>query len=100
MPTARQHMLADMTHLFAQDGEEVVDVVIDDASHRAIVQELDGIAGTLDGTVIRRRALWLEKGKIILPKPGYDMLVDGELWNVESVDPTGILDVVTLSMTL
>ena len=97
MPTAREHMAADMAWLYAQTGEEPVDVIIDGVSRRAIVQELDAVAGNFDGGVIRRRAIWLLKGTITLPRPGYVMTVDGDRWTVESLDPTGILDVITLA---
>ena len=95
MPTARDHMAADMAWLFAQDGEEARDVVIDGVTHRAIVHELDALAGPLDGSTARRLSVLLEHGAIAtLPRPGYTMTVDGSQWQVEAVDPTGIVDVI------
>jgi len=59
MATAREHMATDMAWLYAQNGEGAVDIIIDGTPRRAIVQELDAVAGNFDGGVIRRRAIWL-----------------------------------------
>ena len=95
MTTPRDHMAADMAWLFAQDGEEARDVVIDGVTHRAIAHELDAMAGPLDGSTARRLSVMLEQRAIAtLPRPGYTMTVDGSQWQVEAVDPTGIVDVI------
>lgn len=96
MTTAREHMQADMAWLFDQDGEEVRDVVIDGGDPvRAIVHEEDMIAGPEEGSTRRRISVHLLKDTISpLPRPGFQMDVDGGDWLVESVDPMGILDII------
>lgn len=97
MTTAREHMAADMAWLFTQDGEEAVAVLIDGVSRRAIVQDLDVMPGAYEGAATRRQAVWLQKGIITLPRPGYNMTIDGAMWTVESIDPTGLVDIITLA---
>jgi hypothetical protein len=97
MTTSREHMLADMQWLFAQDGEEVRDVVIDGETVRAIVHEEEAIAGPVEGSTRRRISLHLLKETITqLPRSGFEMEIDGGKWLVESVDPMGILDIIIL----
>jgi len=97
MATAREHMAADMAWLFSQEGEEASAIVIDGTSRRAIVQELEVIPGGYEGAATRRQSLWLAKGTITLPRPGYVMTVAGQKWTVESIDPTGLCDMLTLA---
>lgn len=97
MTTTRQHMLEDMDWLFTVDGEESVDVVIDGVTIRAMVHELDVGGGSYEGEAVRQCALRIRKGTMPLPRPGYTMTMDGELWTVDSVDPSGIVDILIMS---
>lgn len=97
MATPREHMQADLAHLFAEEGGAADDVVIDGVPCRAIVEPLDVVPGDFDGSAKQLRALWLEKGAITLPRPGYRLTVDGKEWTVQSVDPTGLVDIIYLA---
>ncbi len=98
MTTAREHMAADMAWLYAREGEEVRDVVIDGVPTRAMVQELEVLPGPFEGSARRRLAISLQKGTVSpLPRPDFAMTIDGEVWTVESVNPLGLLDVLTMA---
>lgn len=97
MTTAREHMQADMAYLFAQEGEEVRDVVIDATTYRGIVQDLEVMPGEFEGSARRRISIYLLKGAMSpLPHPGFAMDVDGEQFVVDSVDPTSLLDIIIM----
>lgn len=98
MTTSREHILADMAYIYAQDGAEVVEVLLDSQTYRVIVQELEILPGAFDGEAVRRQNLWFEKGAITLPRPGYIIDRAGEKWTVESVDPTGLVDIITMAL--
>lgn len=97
MATAREHMQADMAFLFAQEGEEARDVVIAATVYRGMVQDLEVMPGDFEGSARRRIAIYLLKGAMSpLPRPGCAMDVDGEQFVVDSVDPTGLLDIIIM----
>ena len=90
MATAHEHMLADMLYLFAQDGEEVVELVIDGETCRAIRNSLEEEEGEFDGQLIyRRRYLCLaDELSAVL---GQERELDGKLWRVVSISRPGVL---------
>jgi len=90
-------MLADMDHLFAQEGEEVVDILIGLTVYRGLLQDLEVLPGGFEGSARRRISIYLLKGAMSpLPRPGFAMDVNGEQFIVDSVDPTGLLDIITM----
>ena len=97
MATPRDYMLADIAHAFAEVGGVAGDTVIDGRPLRAIVEPLDIVPGEFEGAVKQLRAVWLEKGAMPLPRPGYRLTMDGEEWTVQSVDPTGLVDILYLA---
>lgn len=97
MATPREHMLADLAQAFAEDGGVATDVVLDGVSLRAIVEPLDILPGDFEGSARQLRAVSLQKGAITLPRPGYRLTMDGKEWTVQSVDPTGLMDVLYLA---
>lgn len=90
MATAREHMQADMAFLFAQEGEEVRDVVIDGSAYRAIVQELDVLPGEFNGSIVERRKLFLQ-ADAFSAIVGQERQIDGLLWMVVSTSIPGEL---------
>jgi hypothetical protein len=97
MATPREHMLADLDWLFEQEGEAARDVVIDGATYRAIVEDLETMPADIEGAARRRQMLSLRLADMPMPpRAGYAMTVDGELWTVESASRSGILTRITL----
>ncbi|HBI15022.1 MAG TPA: hypothetical protein DDY20_05840 [Desulfobulbaceae bacterium] len=97
MATAREHMQADMAFLFAQEGEEVRDVVIGTTVYRGMVHEMEIDPGPFEGSARRRIAVYLLKGTLSpLPRPDSALEVDGEQFIVDVANPTGLLDVITM----
>ena len=92
MSTAEVHMAADLDWLYTQEGEEVVDITIDDLPYRAIVQPLEAFPGEFEGSAKRRQMISLRASDMPTPpRQGYAMNVDGETWAVESSGVSGIL---------
>lgn len=89
MTTAREHMLADMQWLFAQEGEEARDVVIDGSPARVITGEIK-TEQVEDGSwfeIFELTALQSELSAV--PRQVLD--IDGVKYTVDAVRRDGVL---------
>jgi hypothetical protein len=98
MATPRDYMLADLAHLFAEEGGTAVDVVIDGAPHRAVPHPEECVAGEVDGQLIYRRRLLFLDGDLAA-RLGQEMSLENRQWRVVSLaTPSGLVDI-TLERT-
>jgi len=93
MPTTHEHILADLAYLFGQDGEEVIELLLDGEIVRAIPFALDENDGDFAGQLVyRQRYLFLAAA--LSPVLGQEKTIDGKPWRVVSIArPTGLIDV-------
>ena len=83
MATAREHMQADMIHLFAQDGEGVVDVLVDGEPVRVIEVPEEVISGEFERENVIRKTICHLPGTISDKVPGQLVEIDGLRWQVQ-----------------
>ena len=88
MATPREHMQADMDWLFAEDGNDVQDIVIDAIPYRAIPHALENVDGQYDGQTINRlRYLFLSSDFSAIVNQERE--IDGKIWRVVAVARPG-----------
>lgn len=97
MSTPSEHMADDMAWTFAQDGEEVRNIVVNGTTRRGMTQDLETFPGEFEGGLRRRLGLSVLPGVIApLPRTGYTMTVDGEEYVVESISSSSVLDTIIM----
>lgn len=98
MPTAREHMQADIDYFFAQDGEEVIDVVIDGMPQRAMAGAKEVRRSELTEVVEERWTLTLPASSGAARMVGQEVDVEGTAWSVGGLETAeGLLLVVHLT---
>ncbi len=86
MPTALEHMQADMAYLFEQEGR---DVSVDGENYKGFVRILDPTEGAYPGAFSARRAYWFMSGVMETPPMYSSIQIDGIDWLVESALDSG-----------
>ena len=86
MTTAREHMANDMAWLFAREGEEVRNVVIDGVTVRAMVQDVDLEPGSFEGLAVQQKIVTVRPAALgWQPTVGSVMTVEGKEYLVAHV---------------